>query len=102
MNVQNENISISEFARNIGLKRNDVIDYMIKNKYIYRQYYGKEKEKSKNIAFPKYDTKNGRGFFEMNERENVFNKGKNNINIQITPKGQEYFIKLLNKEKGVE
>lgn len=98
MSIQEGNISISEFSKRINLPRNEVIEYMIRNKYIYRQYYGKEKERFKNIAFPKYDTKHGKGLFEMNERKSMYNEGKNNVNIQITPKGQNYFIELFKKE----
>lgn len=98
--LKNGNISITEFSKRINLKRSFVIDYMIKNKYIYKQPYGEDKERVKNIAFPKYDTEKGIGLFEMNKRKNKFNRGKDNVNIQLTPKGQEYFLKEF-REKGV-
>lgn len=97
-NTTKENISITDFCKMNNISRNSFIDYLIKNKYIYIQYYGKNKERHKNIAFPKYDTEKGTGIFEMNKSPNLFNKGKNNVNIQITPKGQEYFINNLKKE----
>lgn len=104
MSVKNSNfennISITEFSKTINLPRKVVLNYMLNNKFIYKQYYGEEKERVKNIAFPKYDTEKGIGLFEMNRRKNVYNKGKDNVNIQITPKGQEFFIDEF-KEKGI-
>lgn len=97
---EENNISISQFCRNNNISQKGFIDFLKKSKYIYIQYYGKEKERHKNIAFPKYDTEEGIGLFEMNKKPNHFNKNKNNINIQLTPKGQDYFIKLL-KEEGL-
>lgn len=100
MSVQEEkkNISITEFSKRYKLSRKWLIEYMIKKKFIYVQHYGEEKERAKNIAFPKYDTEKGIGLFEMNKRKSKFNKGKNDVNIQLTPKGQEYFEELLKKE----
>ena len=98
MSVEKRNISISHFCRNNNISQKWLISYLKDNKYIYIQYYGKEKERHKNIAFPKYDTEEGIGLFEMNKKPNVYNKNKNNINIQITPKGQKYFIETLKKE----
>lgn len=98
--IENKNISILQLCRNNNISPKWFINYLKEKKYIYIQYYGKGKERHKNIAFPKYDTEEGIGFFEMNKRENHFNKGKNNVNIQLTPKGQEYFINLL-EEEGV-
>ena len=37
----------------------------------------------------------------MNQKPNLYNKNKNNINIQITPTGQEYFIQMLTKERFI-
>lgn len=96
--TEEENISISKFCRNNNIPRNEFIEYLKKKKFIYSQPYGKDKERQKNIAYPKYDTEEGLGYFEMNKKPNLFNKGKNNVNIQITPKGQEYFNELLKKE----
>lgn len=96
--TEEKNVSISHFCRDNKIPQKWFIDYLKKNKYIYVQYYGKEKERHKNIAFPKYDTENGDGLFEMNKRPSLFNGHKNNINIQITPKGQEYFTDLLRIE----
>lgn len=92
------NISITEFSQKNKLKRSVVLEFMLKHKYIYKQPYGENKERVKNIAYPKYDTEKGEGLFEMNKRENTFNKGKNNVNIQLTPKGQHYFIEEFKKE----
>ena len=101
MEKTENNLSFTDFCKGIGIKRNVFIEFLIKNKYIYIQYYGKNKERHKNIAFPKYDTKNGLGLFEMNQKPNLYNKNKNNINIQITPTGQEYFIQMLTKERFI-
>lgn len=98
MKIANDNISISQFCRNCNVSQKRFLEYLKKEKYIYVQYYGKEKERHKNIAFPKYDTEEGNGLFEMNKKPNHFNKNKNNINIQVTPKGQEYFLELIKKE----
>lgn len=95
--MERDNISLTSFCKMNNINRNTFIEYLKKNKYIYSQPYGKDKEHSKNIAFPKYDTKNGVGYFEMNENKNSFNN-HTNINIQLTIKGQEYFIDL--HEKG--
>ena len=93
----NNNISITDFCRLIKIKRNDFISYLISHKYIYIQYYGSNKDKRKNISFPKYDTENGIGLFEMNKSFNTYNS-KNNINLQITDFGQKYFKELLIRE----
>lgn len=97
MNKKNNNISITTFCKQLNIKRDDFIKYLINHKYIYIQYYGTTKDKRKNISFPKYDTENGIGLFEMNKTLNTFNS-KNNINLQITPIGQTYFKELLIKE----
>ena len=96
--IENKNISILQFCRNNCVSLKWFINYLKERKYIYIQYYGKGKERHKNIAFPKYDTEEGNGLFEMNRKPSPFNKNKNNINIQMTPKGQECFIELLKKE----
>lgn len=96
--VDEKNISITDFCKQFSIKRNIFIDYLLKNKYIYIQYYGVNKDRRKNISFPKYDTESGIGLFEMNKNPNHFNSHKNNINLQLTNKGQKYFIELLMKE----
>ena len=98
MNEKNKNISITDFCKLLNIKRNSFISYLINHKYIYIQYYGSTKDNRKNISFPKYDTENGNGLFEMNKTLNTFNS-KNNINLQITEKGQKFFKDLLRKER---
>ncbi len=95
MEEQKKNISLSDFFKSLGIPTKKGIRYLIDNKYIYIEYYGKEKTRHKNVSFPKYDTEKGIGYFEMNRRPNSFNKNKSNINIQITPKGQEFFKEKL-------
>ncbi len=99
MNEQKNNISLSKFFHSIGIPTLVGIKYLLENKYIYREYYGESKNRHKNVAFPKYDTEKGVGYFEMNKRPNYYNQNKNNINIQLTPKGQEYFRELFKGEK---
>ena len=96
--TDDNNISISQFCRNNNISQRCFIDYLKKKKYIYIQYYGKDKDRHKNIAFPKYDTEEGIGLFEMNKKPNFYNKNKTNINIQLTYKGQKHFIELFKKE----
>lgn len=96
--IDNNNISIQQFCKNNYINQKDFINYLKEKKYIYIQYYGQKKERHKNVAFPKYDTEEGNGLFEMNRKPNYYNENKNNINIQLTKKGQEYFIDLLRKE----
>ena len=96
--INDNNISITDFCKSISVNRTIFINYLLNNKYIYVQYYGTNKDRRKNISFPKYDTENGIGLFEMNKNPNQFNFQKNNINLQITNKGQEYFKELLKKE----
>lgn len=93
----NINISISEFCKNNHLKRNEFIKYLNEKKYIYTQFYGKNKVQRKNIAYIEFTTNGGNGLFEMNERENAFNNSYKNINIQLTPKGQIFFKNMLEK-----
>ena len=93
-----KNISITDFCSVVGIRRSDFIDFLIEHKYIYRSYYGEEKERYKNVAFPRFDTTKGMGLFEMNKKPSNFNRNKSNINIQITPKGFIYFSELLKKE----
>ncbi len=98
MNHESKNISLSEFFKSINIPPKEGIRILIDKKFIYKEYYGEEKSRHKNVSFPKYDTEKGVGYFEMNRRPNYFNQNKSNINIQITPKGQEYFRKLLKGE----
>ena len=90
------NISFTEFCKRYHINRTKFIYYLFKHKYIYKQPYGEYKKRSKNIAYPQYDTKKGIGLFEMNERFNKYTN-KNNVNIQLTPKGQKTFIELHDK-----
>lgn len=91
-----DNISITDFCSNNEIDKKLFFEYLRKKKYIYSQPYGKMKKRIKNIAYPQYDTENGNGLFEMNRRKNQFNN-KDNINIQLTPKGQTYFTELHDK-----
>lgn len=96
--MEEKNISIRQFCKNNEISQKAFKEYLIEQKFIYKQYYGKDKNRHKYISFPKYDTEEGNGLFEMNINPNHFNRGKNNMNIQITTKGQKYFIDKLEKE----
>ena len=95
--LSNLNISISDFCKNNHIKRTEFIKFLTEQKYIYTQFYGKNKVQRKNIAYTEFTTNGGNDLFEMNERENSFNNCYKNINIQITPKGQNFFKDLLTK-----
>ena len=69
--INDNNISITDFCKSISVNRTIFINYLLNNKYIYVQYYGTNKDRRKNISFPKYDTENGIGLFEMNKNPNT-------------------------------